>query len=66
MPTRWGRVYSVGMAELTRDDVEEIASGLENADLSRANLSRANLDRANLTGANLSGANLDGANLRMA
>ena len=75
--TRWERVYSVGMAELTREEIlakvaaKESLNGadLRELDLCDAALSGANLSRANLSGtdiisANLSKANLSGANLK--
>jgi len=49
-----GAVYSVSMADFTRDEVEEIVHRLENANLSGANLDGANLD--GVIGADFSGA----------
>ena len=64
MLTRLERVYSVGMAEFTREEIlEKVAAeeSLEGADLRGANLSRADLSEANLSEANLSRANLSDA-----
>ena len=64
LPTRWGRVYSVGMADFTREELEaKVAAGesLEGADLREATLREVKLPRALLSRANLYGANLKGA-----
>tara|TARA_B100001964_G_scaffold21050_1_gene21325 strand:- start:4310 stop:4696 length:387 start_codon:yes stop_codon:yes gene_type:complete len=69
--TRWGLVYSVGMVEFTREEVEDIVAKLQRAnlrgaDLRDANLRWANLYEADLQLANLSDADLGGATLCMA
>ena len=64
MPTRWGRVYSVGMAEFTREEIlAKVAAkeSLKGADLRGADLRFANLRDADLSYANLGGANLSEA-----
>ncbi len=68
MLTRWGRVYSAGMADYTPDEVEAITkkligADLEGLDLSGMELRGANLHRANLSGADLTAANLSNADL---
>ena len=59
-------MYSVGMADFTREEVIDIAHKLVGADLRNINLSGADLTEANLSGADLSGADLRGADLREA
>ena len=62
-------MYSVGMAEFTRDEVIQVVedgrkcrgANLQYIDLSRADLREANLGRAYLNGANLYRADLRGA-----
>ena len=66
--TRWERVYGLGMADFTREEVVEIAYKLKGADLrgldlSGVHLARANLEEANLHSANLSRADLSNASL---
>ncbi len=51
------------MTVFTREEVEDIVSKLEGADLSGVYLGQANLRHANLQSANLSDANLTGTNL---
>ena len=43
MLTIWERVYSKGMADFTREAVEDIAHKLEKADLTYTNLTRTRL-----------------------
>ncbi len=65
--TRWERVYSVGMAKFTREEVIEVVSNgrkCEHASLQDIDLSGAGLSEADLTGTDLSRANLSGADLR--
>ncbi len=64
--TRWERVYSVGMADFTREEVVDIAHKLEGADLRELDLRNTSLQGLNLTGADLSRADLSGADLRWA
>ncbi len=61
--TRWERVYSVGMADFTREEVVDIAHKLEGADLRELDLRNTSLQGLNLTGADLSRADLRGADL---
>ena len=67
--TRWERVYSVGMAELTREEILAKVAGkesLKGANLSGANLSVTRMSYADMRGADLTGADLNGANLNEA
>ena len=79
--TRWGLVYSVGMVEFTREEVEDIVAKLQRANLrgadlrdanlrwanlKQADLSHTNLVRADLHESQLNETNLEGANLHMA
>ncbi len=64
--TRWERVYSVGMAKFTREEVIEVVSNgrkCEHASLQDIDLSGAGLSEADLTGTDLSRANLTGAKM---
>lgn len=41
LPTRWARVYSLGMVDFTREEVEDIVDKLEKAGLGGGNLCHA-------------------------